>query len=321
MNKPTLSVIVPVYNSEEHLCGCIDSLINQTISGIEIILINDGSTDRSGEICDEYASRDAHVRVIHKENGGVSSARNAGLDAACGEWIGFVDSDDTVISDMYEYMLGVAETHGAELVQCAMFFDTKDESRVILSPDGNIVADGIGRLDGRFFAHFSGSSCCKIYKRELVSNVRFDSELTIGEDMRFNLDALVRAQRTVLATKPKYRYAQRGDSACNAAPTRERLTSYGRMLRGAMADFSALPQIIEFLRAETVKNALDVCSRAVRSGGGEFEDLFEKSRSEIVNLKEWIRSCDAFTPKERLKITLLSHFPLSYKFLIGKLKR
>ena len=108
-NKLTISVIVPVYNTELYLHRCIDSILSQTFTDFELLLINDGSTDRSGEICDEYAGKDKRVRVFHKENGGVSSARNIGLDEARGEWIAFVDSDDWVSPKLLEILHGEAE--------------------------------------------------------------------------------------------------------------------------------------------------------------------------------------------------------------------
>ena len=102
-----ISVIIPVYNVELYLRRCIDSVIKQTYKNLEIILVDDGSTDKSGEICDEYASLDNRISVIHKENGGLSSARNAGLKNAHGEYFGFVDSDDAIVEDMYEYLYDI----------------------------------------------------------------------------------------------------------------------------------------------------------------------------------------------------------------------
>lgn len=102
---PQISVIVPVYNAERYLHRCVDSILSQTFSNFELLLINDGSKDSSGAICDEYAAKDPRVRVFHKENGGVSSARNLGLDNACGEWIAFVDSDDWISENYLESML------------------------------------------------------------------------------------------------------------------------------------------------------------------------------------------------------------------------
>ena len=104
--NPKISVIVPVYNVEKYLRRCIDSILSQTFSDFELLLIDDGSKDKSGEICDEYAAKDARVRVFHKENGGVSSARNLGLDNAKGDWITFSDSDDELLPDAFEAVCG-----------------------------------------------------------------------------------------------------------------------------------------------------------------------------------------------------------------------
>ena len=104
MNKPLISIIIPVYNAEKYLKKCLDSVINQTYKNLEIILVDDGSTDKSPEICDKYAEKDSRIIVLHKENGGVSSSRNAGLDIFKGEYLSFVDSDDYVEPDYIEYL-------------------------------------------------------------------------------------------------------------------------------------------------------------------------------------------------------------------------
>ncbi len=112
---PEISIIVPVYKVEQYLPRCLDSLLSQTYKNLEIILIDDGSTDNSPSICDAYAGKDSRIRVIHKENGGLSNARNTGLDAAEGELIGFIDSDDYIENDMYEYLLSGMRKFGFTL--------------------------------------------------------------------------------------------------------------------------------------------------------------------------------------------------------------
>jgi glycosyltransferase involved in cell wall biosynthesis len=114
-----ISVIVPVYNVEPYLCRCLDSLLAQTvIAEMEIILVDDGSTDGSGDICDSYASHYANINVVHQRNMGLSGARNSGIDIACGEYIGYVDSDDYVLPDMYETLLKNAEKSYADISCC-----------------------------------------------------------------------------------------------------------------------------------------------------------------------------------------------------------
>ena len=130
MSEPKISVIVPVYKVEPYLRKCLDSIAGQTYQNLEIILVDDGSPDSCGSICDEYAVQDKRVRVIHKENGGVSSARNAGLAAATGDWIGWVDSDDWIEPDLYSYMLEKVREYGADIAVC---------SRTEVYPDRKVV--------------------------------------------------------------------------------------------------------------------------------------------------------------------------------------
>jgi glycosyltransferase involved in cell wall biosynthesis len=117
---PKLSIIVPIYNKEKYLVECIESVLTQTYSDFELILVNDGSTDSSGEICDRYAVRDSRVKVCHKTNGGVSSARNAGVDVSSGEYLGFVDADDMLVSRMYEVLVANLEQYDADISICGV---------------------------------------------------------------------------------------------------------------------------------------------------------------------------------------------------------
>ena len=128
---PLISIIVPVYNVENYLPHCLESVLSQTFRDIEILLINDGSTDNSGKICDEYASKDTRIRVFHKEKGGVSSARNMGLDMAIGEWITFVDADDWIDSNMYEELYKEAMKSHSDIVLCD-FYLYYNQDKVIL---------------------------------------------------------------------------------------------------------------------------------------------------------------------------------------------
>ena len=116
-----ISVIVPVYNVEQYLERCVDSIINQTYKNLEIILVNDGSTDNSGQLCDKLAKKDNRIRVIHKENGGLSDARNVGIDEAKSDLIGFIDSDDYIDEDMYELLINNMKNANADLSMCGHY--------------------------------------------------------------------------------------------------------------------------------------------------------------------------------------------------------
>ena len=165
---PKISIIIPVYNVEKYLKKCIDSVLAQTFTDFECILVDDGSWDNSPAICDEYAGKDKRVKVIHKENGGVSSARNAGLDVAQGEWIGFVDSDDWIEHDMLEKMYMKAFSENYDMVWCDYYNYNQNSNEHI---ETNIV--GLNKYDiikKLLSEQLHGSMWNKITKKNLFKN-------------------------------------------------------------------------------------------------------------------------------------------------------
>ena len=137
MHNPLVSIIVPVYNVEKYLCKCLNSIINQTYKDLEIILVDDGSKDTSGQICDEYASKDNRIHVIHKENGGVSSARNKGLAIATGEWVLFADSDDILPNDALSYYAEVVNTYEVDMV-LGSYVECNEDGKIIKVVEGKV---------------------------------------------------------------------------------------------------------------------------------------------------------------------------------------
>ena len=214
MDKPLVSIIVPVYNIEAYLRRCLDSLINQTYQNIEIILVDDGSTDNSPAICDEYAAKDGRVRVFHKENGGVSSARNLGLDKAKGEWIAFVDSDDYIHPDFLRVLLKESkENIGVLACQYLRFGDQDTVEEQVLEtydlyekPFWRVMQEG---NEERY------TVWGRIFRKELLSPFRFRDGIKYGEDALFNrrLAAENPAVSFVYIKIPLYYYYARGDSA------------------------------------------------------------------------------------------------------------
>lgn len=187
--SPKISVIVPVYNVEKYLSRCIDSILAQTFKDFELLLIDDGSKDSSGKICDEYAKKDKHIRVFHKENGGVSSARNLGLDLAVGEWVSFVDADDKIeekyLSDLIE------NSSNVELVICGY-------KQIGISNKTVIYNEAVFNMklykDQSYFNRSEIEASClfycpwrKLFKLELIksNNIRFDEIMFLGENTCF----------------------------------------------------------------------------------------------------------------------------------------
>lgn len=167
-----ISVIVPVYNVESYVAECIESIQNQTYMNLEIILVNDGSTDASGDICDKYAAYDERIQVIHKENAGVSAARNTGIESANGDYIGFVDSDDYIAPTMYEDMLKLMAEHDLDIIECTAFRNNGD-TNIEGCNDGSLeIFNRDEALKMAMYDCFV-AVWSQLYKRRVISDVRF----------------------------------------------------------------------------------------------------------------------------------------------------
>lgn len=167
-----ISVIVPVYNVESYVEECIESIQNQTYMNLEIILVNDGSTDASGDICDQYAAYDERIQVIHKENAGVSAARNTGIESANGDYIGFVDSDDYIAPTMYEDMLKLMAEHDLDIIECTAFRNNGD-TNIEGCNDGSLeIFNRDEALKMAMYDCFV-AVWSQLYKRRVISDVRF----------------------------------------------------------------------------------------------------------------------------------------------------
>lgn len=211
---PKLSIITPVYNTANYLPACIESALGQTFRDLELILVDDGSTDGSGKICDDYAKKDPRVTVIHKKNGGVATARNAGLDTATGDFIGWVDSDDAVSPVMYQLLLEAADTYGADIVQCenkrSMDLLVHDIDQPLPLPE---VTDGLGSLKRVYKKRYANhmSLWSKIFRRELFDGIRFTPGRAF-EDDEMVPRLFYRGRVNVFYDLPLYRYTLREGS-------------------------------------------------------------------------------------------------------------
>ncbi len=203
--EPKISIIVPVYKVEPYLRKCLDSIVNQTYRNLQIILVDDGSPDNCGKICDEYAARDRRIEVIHQANGGVSAARNAGLKLADGDYIGWVDSDDWIEPGMYEYLLENALKYGADIAVCGRFERYKDKS----VQRGWSKVEVLNREQALKMLLendcMQNSLCDKLWKRDLFEAVCFPIGRTY-EDMAVMHKLFVKAQWIVCLPDGMYNY-------------------------------------------------------------------------------------------------------------------
>lgn len=186
-----LSVIVPIYNAEKYLKTCIDSLVNQTYEAKEIILVDDGSTDSSSSICDEYCEKFDFITAIHQKNAGVMAARNNGLDIAKGDYIILCDADDGLDLDAYEIMINALESTGSDVSVCG-FKDEYENFHVFEKhqsiPKAKIFKDKKSSLVG-IFNGLGGFIWNKVFKRKVIENIRFRDDVAITDDLQFTWDA------------------------------------------------------------------------------------------------------------------------------------
>lgn len=225
-NNNLISIVVPVYNVERHLNRCLDSLKNQTYKNIEIILINDGSTDTSGSICDEYAKNDSRFTVCHKDNNGVSSARNLGIKKSTGEFVLFVDSDDWVEKNTIELLVDTANENDCDFVVFEYFVDyLNGNSNQYLHPELN---GKISREESikHSILPTNRFAVTKMYRRSILNDVRFDENIHLGEDTLFVCNALNKSQKCgYFLSKSLYHYVQSETSATRNIKFNDKLLS------------------------------------------------------------------------------------------------
>ncbi len=243
MIRPWVSIVVPIYNVERYLAECVASLISQTLEGIEIILVDDGSTDSSGRLADELSESDSRIRVIHQANGGLGSARNTGIAHATGEYVGFVDSDDYVLSDMFERLYEMAIREGVDIVVSG-HRDVCNGVAVKVKPHplAGMVASGSELEDVRvrLYGHgpddseveaFPMSVCMSIYNLTMLKKQTVAFRTILSEDTFFNIDAYAAAKRIAFVEDTGYFYRKEGQASITKTFTPSKLDRFTCFMR------------------------------------------------------------------------------------------
>ena len=206
MNDDLVSVVVPIYNVEQYLTKCIESIINQTYKNLEIFLIDDGSTDESGKICDRYAKKDNRIKVIHKKNAGVSSARNTGIDNSTGKWLAFIDADDWIEENYIEELLKNTSKE-IDIVQCGynrMVGDKKEktncEGKDILHGKDEFLIKCLNPQTAYGLSHM------KIIRKSIINEIRFNEKIVVCEDALFNIEISKNLNKFKMIKQPLYNY-------------------------------------------------------------------------------------------------------------------
>ena len=209
---PEISIIVPVYKVEKYLDRCVESILSQTFNNFELILVDDGSPDKCPEMCDDWAKKDKRIRVIHKSNGGLSSARNAGLDIIEGDYVCFVDSDDWVTSDMCEYFFYLAQKYSADIIstlpiRCSEAVEIKPFDERIELLNSKEFIKRVLKVNTRVTEHYAWG---KLYRSELWNSIRFPEGL-IAEDVLSTFEVTLKANKIIRSNQNKYFYYQNSE--------------------------------------------------------------------------------------------------------------
>ena len=306
-----VSVIVPVYNVEEYLGRCVDSILAQTYSNLEVILVDDGAKDSSGTICDAYAEKDPRVRVIHKENGGLSSARNAGIDVATGEYLEFVDSDDWLEPDAVESMLELALTHQVELVlggRWDVSAQTGNKKKG-LCPKTQEVISGTEMVRRIFrWDNCDSSACDKLFARRLFRDVRFPVGV-VCEDVPVMYKIVLDAGRVALLDKPVYNYYHRSGSITYTTVSEKNFyfsehtaVIYPYILK----HYPQLKQEARYLRVRSLVYSVQSVDLASREDHVRFFRRCRAERRELMRHVGFVLCCPFFSRKEKVTDLLLA---------------
>ena len=286
MRRPKISVIVPIYNVEEYLGKCLSSVIGQTYTNLEIICVDDGSSDSSGAILDQFAARDSRIVAIHQPNGGVSTARNTALDRCTGDFIGFVDGDDWVEPDMYEVLISNITANDVDISACGYFVDEEGAS----TPVVNLLPVPEEPMDIRDFLKYiyirdkyrgvAAYLFTRLFRRVIFCDdrIQFDSNLHVGEDQFFIAQCFLSGRRHIYTKRNLYHYIQRKGSAMHDA--RRRLSGLGSCVAfqrviDLYEEYGIEPYVVDYVKRFYVYHASVLLKMAL-----EYNDV---DKIEILN--------------------------------------
>lgn len=312
-----ISIIVPIYNAGEPLEQCIESIINQTYKNIEVILVNDGSTDQSLDICRRWEAKDARIIVIDKQNGGLASSRNAGLEKSSGEYIGFVDHDDYIEPNMYEEMLNDMNNHNADIVMCSSIGINEDGIKTkAYHTYGSfeILKDELIERMLHYEKIFCSSVWSKLYKKSVIGDTRFVDEIVLGEDYYFNGRLYPTINRFYYDSRPFYNYR-----IVEGSMSRSKVNEH------FFDKYKVVKKLSEYYSANNYRNSKDFDGLKYSISYEILYRLYEYQGSKDQK-KRWkeifkknVRNIPEMSFKDKVKVFIMEHFTLFYVFATKKM--
>ena len=305
-----ISVIVPIYKVEPYLHRCVDSILAQTYQDLEVVLVDDGSPDGCPKICDEYAARDKRIKVIHKDNGGLSSARNAGLDVASGGWISFIDSDDWIEPDMYEILLRNATSANAEISVGGVNDEVVDNDCITVTKTtyhGALKEEILSPTEAmvRYFTT-SWAAWDKIYRKELFQRIRFPVG-EINEDEAIVLKLLDSSKAIVYTNQVFYHYIHRAQSITTSGFSENKLAWYRHCQDNLRWIQQCHPDLVTFAEKRLCSSIIWTL-RGIALSPQDFDEIAYSLQQDIRS--KYLDFCKcALSQSERGRLWLLRFMP------------
>ena len=317
MESYKVSVIVAAYNIQDYIVRCLESISNQTYKNLEVIVVDDGSSDNTGKLADEFASKDDRFIVIHKENRGVSSARNKGIDVANGDFIGFIDGDDIIECDMYEMLVNNLVKYEADISHCGYKLIDKDNETVFYGTNKVIIQDRKRGLVDLFEGTLIEPSLCnKIFKKSIVKDIRLDESIKINEDLYFNILLFDRSNRSVFEDKAKYYYVKRENSATtsnvnNIRRVTDPLKVYEKVVNYYKDDLEILP----YAKKMQIGRNINTYNLLTLEKNEELKNLQKDVRDYIKSKKHEIKNNNLISKKTRFMVYGIVYIKFIYNLI------
>lgn len=299
MDSKLVSIIIPVYNIEDYLPQCLDSLLKQKYANYKIILVDDGSDDSSSDLCDEYSEKDKRISVFHLCNGGVSKARNVGIEHSSGEYITFIDGDDWVDPDYLEQLIFQIESNQADISAVGYIEENGHKQRTVTPFDECRIMSGLESMNyiGDSKRPWVGFAWGKLYRLDLLkqNHLEFDPDISICEDSLFNSMAMIHADKVVISAEALYHYRIREDSAtCSVSSNPKKLKTKIKAFEKILSSAKKNPQSEYYKRAVTilVTTYMYYISTYCRNQG--------YNKKEIMFVKEKLKEFNGEIEKNRL---------------------
>ncbi len=311
-NKDLITIVVPIYNVEAYLHKCIDSILAQTYKYLEIILVNDGSTDSCGAVCDEYALKDARIKVIHQKNKGVSAARNIGLAQAGGTYIGFVDPDDWIAPDMYQCLYTELINQKADMAVCEIFIVT---DKGVYAPKRELTGsvEEFTNKEAILSLKISDGPCNKLYKRHIFDRIKFPED-RFYEDAYIMVDIINRCHKILYISSPHYYYYQRQNSTCHTYSAK----NVENQFEAYCAKSEKIKQYYPELKDYAVSLQITACTGIYASTINKISNTEEKNRlCRLIrdNMRQYtLQQLLSVSWKRRPAALLIKYLPQGFRY-------